>query len=161
MKSLIALALLQTGILLFLLFEFSFDDGDSPIDARTALAMAGHALTPTSSRHYFDDGAAYSDEERLRRIIREELAAIAEAPPTKPEAANETLPTEPESYAQGWAQWDSVAQQIDYHTSVGRISTMEMQKLQGEIAKLDKTQQREMLSRLTRALSSGQLEGHL
>ena len=90
----------------------------------------------------------YPDENRLRKIVREELAAqlgaLSEASAQKDSAAV----LEPEDEAKYQYQRELVAQQLEYHTSVGSISDTDMQKLQGEIAKLDEAGRKEMLSKL-------------
>ena len=103
----------------------------------------------------------YMDDNQLRQIIREELGAQLDGRSGSnidmdaPIASNATDNTEIQY------QRDLVAQQLDYHTSVGSISDTDMQKLQGEIAKLDEAGRKEMLGKLVRALNSGGLDGRL
>lgn len=101
------------------------------------------------------------DEDRLRRIIREELAAQL-GQQLRPTAADGPVtiagPRDPAEIEQ---QRKQVFQQLEYFTSFGRISEMEMQKLQSDIAKLDAAGRSEAMKELTRALNSGRLEGRL
>ena len=50
-------------------------------------------------------------------------------------------------------------QNLDYHIERGKISDMDMAKLQAEIARLDDDGRRQMLSLLAQAMNSGKLEG--
>lgn len=101
------------------------------------------------------------DEDRLRQIIREELAAQPGLP-IRSEAPGDSViaagPRNPDEIEQ---QRKQVFQQLEYFTSFGRISEMEMQKLQSDIAKLDAAGRSEAMKELTRALNSGRLEGRL
>lgn len=119
------------------------------------------AIVTTQPREYPDDPYFYADEDRLRQIIREELGAHVDyqggpasesAPPVVYSAAE---------IAEYEDRRERVVQQLDYYTSVGSISDVEMQQLHGEIATLDEAGQKEMLSKLTRAMNSGELSGRL
>ena len=107
------------------------------------------------------DTTAYVPEERIRQIIQEELRAElkhlsrSDQPPVTAISASSLDAAELEY------QRDHVSQQIDYYSSVGIISDLEMQQLQMEIAKLDATNRNEVLSQLIRALNSGRLDGRL
>lgn len=104
-------------------------------------------------------GLMPASEALLRRIIREELAAQGvNDPETERSGNNAVAPTDP---ADTRDRRDSVARQIDYYASLGEISDKEMLTLQAEIAKLDPSGRREMLGKLTRALNSGAIRGHL
>ncbi len=96
------------------------------------------------------------DEERLRSIIREELGAELGQLSNGERAA---VPAPPQDRMQ--AEQQQVLQQIQYFSSVGRISTAEMQKLQMDIAKLDAASRTAALQELNRALNSGRLDGRL
>ncbi len=97
------------------------------------------------------------DEERLRSIIREELGAELGQLSNGERAA--VPPAPPQDRMQ--AEQQQVLQQIQYFSSVGRISTAEMQKLQMDIAKLDAASRTAALQELNRALNSGRLDGRL
>ena len=97
----------------------------------------------------------------MRQIIREELAAQADGRPGPANQVDAVFASESTDKAENQYQREQVAQQLEYHASVGSISNADMQKLQGEIARLDEASRTEMLRELTRALNSGQLEGRL
>lgn len=97
------------------------------------------------------------DEQRLRQIVREELAtaggiAAARAPGAGP------APLPPEELAR---RREEIEQKLAFYRSAGRISEAEMSDLQGRIAKLDPASRREMLGRLTRAINAREIEGQL
>lgn len=161
MKTITILSLVQTGILLILLGKIVFFEEESTIpgDAEQNISASIPFDDPPTESHAAT--AYYPDENRLRKIVREELAAqlggLSEASAQKESAAV----LEPEDEAKYQYQRQQVAQQLDYHTSVGRISDTDMQKLQMDIAKLDEAGRREMLGKLTQAMNSGGLKGRL
>lgn len=161
MKTLTILSLLQTGILLILLGRFVLFEEQStvPVDAEQSTLVSSPFDAPSTDGHA--SAVYYPDENQLRKIVREELAAqlgtLSEA-----NAQNDSAAVlEPVDEAKYQYQRELVAQQLNYHTSVGRISDTDMQKLQMEIAKLDEAGRREMLGKLTRAMNSGELDGRL
>ena len=95
------------------------------------------------------------DEERLRQIIREELAALG------PAAASGARAAAPRDPARDRAQRERVAEQIDHYRSVGRISENEMAALQHDIAQLDPASRTEMLGALTRAMNAREIQGQM
>ena len=153
--------MVQTGILLILLGKIVLFEEEStvPGDAKQNTSVSNPFDDPSTDSHAATN--YYPDENRLRKIVREELAAqlgaLSEASAQKDSAAV----LEPEDEAKYQYQRELVAQQLVYFSSVGSISDMDMQKLQMEIAKLDEAGRREMLGKLTRAMNSGELEGRL
>ena len=100
------------------------------------------------------------DERKLRKIVREELRAqLGELAISVPQNNNDTVP-ETVSTAEYQFRLDTVSQNLDYYIEQGLISDAEMARLQTEIARLDAKGRRQMLSLLTQALNSGELEGH-
>ncbi len=161
MRTLTILVLVQTGILLILLGKIVLFEEESTIPA--------DAQQNTSVSDPFDDASTdshataihYLDENQLRQIIREELSAHLDSQPgpgNQEESATALSSTDTAEYQR---RRELVAEQLVYFSSVGSISDTDMQKLQGEIAKLDEASQKEMLGKLTRALNSGELEGRL
>ena len=152
---------MQTGILLILLGkivlfeEESTVPGDSERNALLSNPFDGASTDGHGSALY------YPDEYQLRKIVREELAAQLGALSASNAQDHSAAISGPEDEAKYQYQREMVAQQLNYHTSVGSISDSDMLKLQGEIAKLDAASRKEMLSELTRALNSGELEGRL
>ena len=162
MKTLTILGLVQTGILLVLLGKIVLFEEETTV--------AGHAeentlvsddLTNTQSQSNSSDTSSYADEDRLRQIIREELAAQPDGRFGPAKQVDAVFASSSTDNAENQYQRERVAQQLNYYMSVGSVSDADMQELQGEIAKLDEASRTEMLRKLTRALNSGQLEGHL
>ena len=161
MKTITILSFVQTGILLILfgkivLFEEeSTVSGDAEKNALVSIPFDDastdtHAIT-----------AYYPDEYQLRKIVREELAAQLGALSESGAQINPAVILDPEDEAKYQNQRERVAQHLEYHTSVGSISNVDMQKLQADIAKLDEVGRKEMMRRLTRVLNSGRLKGRL
>ena len=101
------------------------------------------------------------DEKLLRKIVREELSAQLEAYAAQQAAASAIEVPDPAVEAERRNQRELVEQELEHYINQGTISDLEMQHLELEIAKLDKDGQREMLSRLVRAMNSGELNGRL
>ena len=100
------------------------------------------------------------DENRLRKIVREELRAqLNESLASTPKAVEDDVP-EPVSEAEYQYRLDAALQNLDYYIEQGEISNEDMIKLQSEIALLDNEGRRQMLSQLARAMNSGELKGH-
>lgn len=124
--------------------------------APAAPGVATPAIVTSSTPAAPSAGAL--DEERLRQVIREELAALpapgaAGAPP-----AGALVPRDPE---RDRAQREQVAAQIAHYRSVGRISEAEMQGLQQDIAQLDPAARKEMLAALVRAMNAREIQGQM
>lgn len=92
------------------------------------------------------------DEERLRQVIREELAQLG-APVSATTAA-----MAPRDAERDRAQREQVASRIAHYRGVGRMSDAEMLELQGEIARLDPASRREMLATLMRAVNAREIQ---
>jgi hypothetical protein len=145
MKTLITLSVLQTiGIAALAVHAFR----EQPHVA-TDVRPTSPAANPVSS------AAPSFDEERLRAVIREELARLeprgdappAVAPPRNPSADRQRR--------------ESIEQRIEAYSAAGSITDSQMQELQAEIAKLDEASRRQMMSKLVRALNSGDIKGRL
>jgi hypothetical protein len=98
-------------------------------------------------------------EEQIRQVIREELGAYlldAAVHNGEPVVAHTTAdPGELQS------RRDTVSHQIEYYSSVGQISDLEMQNLQTDIANLDAAGRRDMIRKLVQEMNSGRLQGRL
>ena len=156
MKILIALAVVQTALLLILVGKLVLVDDEPAVAPRTEQSSF------VSDDYAYDQSPGYSyesgtqlDEYQLRQIIREELAALSDSGIGAGSQADAAVALSAAEIAEREYQRDQVAQQLNYHTSVGSISDMDMQKLQMEIAKLDAAGRTKMLRELTRALNSG------
>ncbi len=100
-------------------------------------------------------------EEQFRQIIREELSAHLRDSSAAAQRFDTPVTSAPIDTVQMQVRRDLVSQQIEYYSSVGQISDLDMQKLQTDIARLDPAGRREMMSRLVREMNSGRLEGRL
>jgi hypothetical protein len=151
-KALLVLCTLQTiGIVILLLHIF----GDEHAPAATV-----HATNPaavSSSPFASTSAAPLADEDRLRMIIREELAAQrtvqstgATPPPVaaRDEESNRVLQ-------------ERVAQQIEAYQASGSITDAQMQELHVQIAQLDAAGRKRMMSKLIRAMNAGDIKGRL
>jgi hypothetical protein len=156
MKILITLGVLQTiGIVVLILHALNTDD-HVPREQQTRIP--GTAISPTDMRAQHSSAALLADEERLRKIVREELTPllaqrIRQAKP----AAAERERNESEDRRRS----ELIAQQIETYRAVGSITDQQMQELQAGIAELDEASRKQMMSRLIRSLNSGELEGRL
>ncbi len=98
-------------------------------------------------------------EKRLRLIVREEVRSqLKEFGASLTQPANTEKP-EPVSAAEYQYRLEAAIQHLDYYIGEKEISNIDMANLQGEIARLDNEGRRQMLSLLTQALNSGELEG--
>jgi hypothetical protein len=162
MKALIVLILVQTGVLLLMFGKIvAIEEEMAPAMLDEKNTLLSDKFANTQSQSYSNDTYLYPNEDQLRQIIREELAAQLDSSFGPAEQMDAVFAPNSTEKAEDQYQREQVAQQLDYHTSVGRISDTDMQKLQMDIAKLDEAGRKEMLSELTRTLNSGQLKGRL
>ena len=161
MKTITILSLVQTAILLILLGKIVFFEEESTIsgDAEQYASVNNPFDAPSTDGHVAT--AYYPDENQLRQIIREELGAQLDGRSGPDEETDSFKESNTSDHPEYQYQRELVAEQLEFHTSVGSISDTDMQRLQGDIAKLDAAGQKEMLGRLTRALNAGQLDGRL
>jgi len=104
-------------------------------------------------------GTDPTSEKKLRQIVREEVGSQLKefgASLTQPANIEES---EPVSAAEYHYRLEAAMQHLDYYLGEKEISDIDMANLQGEIARLDDEGRRQMLSLLTQALNSGELEG--
>ena len=142
MKTLIALSVLQTIAIAALVVHAFREPAHVAVNVRPATPIAASTVAPA---------APSVDEDRLRAVIREELAQLhvqRDAPPPR------QRPVEPQQRA-------VVEQQIENYRGVGAITESQMQDLQADIAQLDDATRKQMMSKLIRALNSGDIKGRL
>jgi hypothetical protein len=155
------LAVAQTALILVLLFKVINLENQSnePVtDDQEAASSEQPAASQALGRPI--ENPRQLDENRLRQIVREELRAqLGESLASAAQAAEEEVP-DPVSEAEYQYRLDAAMQNLDYHIEQGEISNTDMIKLQSEIALLDEDGRRQMLGRLARAMSTGELEGH-
>lgn len=159
-KALTILSLVQTGLLILLFGRVvSLEDELAAQSPDEQTKFASYPFFPPPANDYSSQAYLPIDEDQLRRIIREELGAYsavtANAEGHEPEASI----SNPATLAENQYQLDRVSEQIEYFASVGRISDADMQDLQTEIARLDKTDRTATLRKLTQALNSGAIDG--
>ena len=159
MKTLTVLVLVQTGVLLLLFFKIVAIEKEMPAtryaDSNTAPSDALPVDAQSSQRN------SYPSEIQLRNIIREEFEAYLVAGSGSIDNEQVAMAAELNYTAENQYQLDAVAQELDYFESVGRISEMEMQNIQMDIAKLHKSDRGQMLKRLVRTMNTGDVKGHL
>lgn len=92
--------------------------------------------------------------------MREELAREHNRPATASDAlpAVSASPRDPQADLE---RREAIAQQIETYRGLGTITDAQMQELQAEIAHLDAASRSQMMSRLIRALNSGDIKGRL
>jgi hypothetical protein len=153
------LSLVQTAVLIVLLGKFVLFQQDTTVTERAVqnTVVSEPVYDPASDRSTI----YYMDDNQLRQIIREELAAQLDGRPGPDEKVDAVIVSNAADHSEIQYQRELVAQQLEYHTSVGSISDADMQKLQGDIAMLDAAGRTEMLGKLTRALNTGGLDGRL
>ena len=162
MKTLMALSLVQTVLIIFLLVKIAASDGDVSLSAHEQQILPVSDETSLLSTS-LQSNANYSNtgEERLRQIIREELSYYLETSSGSVNQERANTASIPRDKAKDDYQQELVDQKIEYYKSVGTISDNEMQELQMEIAKLNGTDQKQMLSKLVKALNSGEIGGSM
>src|SRR5262245_39293325 len=151
MKTLIALSVLQTIGIAALVVHVLREEPDAASGARPASPPAAEVLP---------HAAPGVGEERLRTIVREELARVRDLPA----ASGDTEPQVPAVHRNPSADLrrrEAVAQQIENYRAVGAITDAQMEELQSDIAQLDEASRKQMMSRLIRALNSGDIKGRL
>lgn len=151
MRTLVALAVIQTAILVFLAAKIVGMDR-TPVAATAAAATSPAPIAVHRTVQPLTAG-------QVRSIVAEELekhASIAAGPAeAQPVARSAAAATE---YGH---QVDAVTRQIDYYRSIGNISELQMVALQTEIGRLDKGDRQKMLNQLVKAISAGEIDGEL
>jgi hypothetical protein len=144
MRVLVILVALQCAGTAFLLWR-SLATGAAPTVAQSAPmpAPAASAWPPVPS--------GPTSDERLRQIIREELAQLG--------SGGAAVPATPRDAEADRAQREQVAGQIAHYRSVGRITEAQMFALQRDIARLDPAGRRDMMAELTRAMNAREIQG--
>ena len=150
MKTLIVLSVMQTiGIAALVVHAFRAErPAPDPLANPPAAAIAPGA-------------AQIVDEERLRRVIREELAQQHNRPASGHDTSAAQSAPPRAATAADLQRRDDIAQRIEAYAAMGAISDTQMMELQTDIARLDPASRRQMMSRLVRALNSGDLKGRL
>lgn len=161
-KALAVIALIQLAAIMVLLNKMAaLENGMAAAMNTKQIELQQEYASPAEPPINSEHANVLPVEERLRRIIREELSIQLADLPRRDQPRDAAVATNSTSEAEMESQRELVSQQLEYYSSVGSISDLEMQRLQMEIAKLDEAGRKEMLGVLVRALSSGRLEGRL
>lgn len=168
LKWLIALAIAQILTLGFFgLRVLAIDDRTAELAMQAAAANDNEAAAAAESPAPFAPTAARGGltADDVRQIIREELTALS-LPSTSPDGTTSTTTT-PTTTPTRVRTADSVylesmvQQDLQNYIIRGSINEAEMVDLQMKIARLPPEDRTEALIALTKALSSGDLQGHL
>ncbi len=158
MKTIITLSVLQLIFILFLLLKVMSTDGQTvSLIEDSANADRSAALEDMNNAGGNTDSF---NEDLLRRIVREELRAQLDRMPSQ--GVNSTEEIIPDTISQSEYQYrlDAALQNLDYYVKQGEISDAEMAELQMSLISLDQEGRRQILSLLSKALSSGELKGN-
>lgn len=161
MKALSILSVVQTIVILFLLVKLIDIDNrirsTAPAGQNTSvIEMAGMPAILTNS----DGTNHYLTAEQLRDILGEELQIYLGTKTSADKENNLKDASNPIHNADNQYELELVAQKIEYFSSIGTISDLDMRELQMDIAKLNKEGQKRMLKQLTKAMNTGQIKGH-
>ena len=161
MRTLIVIALLQTGLLLAIFGKVVLSDDAATENRPPEPRATPSPFAPDTRSPAAIDGGMLVDEQLLRDVIRQELAAYSGAWNGGQQTPDEEEAYDPQVEAERLAKREYVEQRIEYYSSVGYISDAEMQLLKSEIARLDPDGRRIMMERLIQALNSGAIDGRL
>jgi hypothetical protein len=157
MKILYALCGLQLAGIAYLAAKPDHNHEDAataktPIAAETdsSEAFAG-AILPVANNDVQTFETAALSEDNIRRIIREELAAVQETRPA------EEPPRMPPHLAE--QQRRAVDRQVDFLIAKGVANETDFAQLQMAAAKLPPDERQAVMNRLTRAMSAGDIDG--
>jgi hypothetical protein len=161
-KALAVIALIQLAAIILLYNKMAaVENGVAAAISTKQIELQQEYPSQTEASINPDHANVLPVEERLRQIIREELSTLLADLPRRDQTRDAAVATNSTLEAEIESQRKLVSQQLDYYSSVGNISDLEMQQLQMDIAKLDAAGRNEMLRELTRALNTGRLEGRL
>ena len=161
MKFLSALVVLQTfliAVLLWKIMELSVPAVNTA-PATISSTNIEQAIQSASSSPIAEHHAALT-ESQIRRIIRQELAAVLNDLYANSAFDGQADADDPITPAEYQRRLDLAQVQLDYFIEQGNISSADMADLQGDIARLDAESRQYLLNMLSRAISSGDLEGH-
>jgi hypothetical protein len=155
-RFLLALNVLQT-IGVFVLLSWSVHESQSCLEPRlqaTSVTTASpHSMGSDSERI-----ASSPDEERLRTIMREELRRQLQSHANEYRAPAPAVVEQPRDAAEDRRRQELVAQQVETYISVGSITQQQILDLQAQMAPLDAKTRTKVMSRLMKAVNSGDLD---
>ena len=168
MKFLIALSAFQAVLIAFFGLRVMEIDARTNKIARIVETDATQTERPRTDSYSLNSSVRNSPTiEDIRHLLREELAALEEGSPlaqkrrlTSERSANNTSPNGgADSAVDTIYLKDTVVRDIDSYINLGRIEPAEMSVLQTKIARLPPSDRQEMLSKLTKAMNAGDLQG--
>jgi hypothetical protein len=159
MKILIGLSLLQTIAIIVLIAMGGANSGS--VQQQSAGAAIVLPQRQASQSELSNQSPSSFDEERLRSVIREELAAQQQNVNRGQDGAAKLAVPDAQAAAQMRNQSQLVAQKIEGYKGVGAVTNRQMQELLGEIDQLDEQNRAQMMSALARAINTGALKGRL
>lgn len=157
---LIVLLGIQVTLTLGLLVKLSSFETNRATDANPVSpppASVKVATIPAESRPLADDTRL--SEYQLRRIIRDEISRLMPA-----DSGAETDPVSNEPVldpAEIQYQRNLVIQELEALKGQAEASTAELDRLLGDIARLDPQSRNELLAMLNRAMNRGEIRGNL
>lgn len=154
-RLLMAMAVLQTIGVVMLLTRWSDDEPTSTLEVRLQETLA-KALSSCSGGA--DRLASLPDEDRLRGILREEFARQPQARVDEHVTAPTAVAAKPRDDAAARLQRELVTHDVQSYISRGSITDRQLNDLQAQMATLDAKTRRQLMSRLIKAMSSGDLE---
>lgn len=159
MRALTILCLLQTALLLAVLFELSDEQPAGHEGPAASEAQSMRAVSNPFARPVARPAAAGIGEQDLRRVIREELQRLADDGHIRTVAVSGTDKTGTRDPVEQRELREHVNRQLEYYKSLGSVSPRQMSQLQRDIARLDSTGRQQMLSKLVRAMNAREIDG--
>src|SRR5262245_61099743 len=151
MRTLIVFAVLQTVGTLVLVIHLFMGQAAPEQDPHQP---RGAQISPPNTLSCSNVSAPLADEQRLRKIIREELVQLRLQSNPPQSGASVTVAADSRNDPRNRERQELVAQQIETYRAVGSITDQQMIELQAAIARLDEGSRRQMMSRLIRAMNS-------
>ena len=161
MKILSSLVIIQTALVLLLFVKLGAiedrldvrSDHDEPTTLNES-AVTSDPLNPPPTAQEKLDG------KQLRRIVREELLAVlSHELASKIQAGDEEIPAYDRAEMQ--YQRELVIQELEYLKQQQNVTSVELDKLMGDIAQLDPESRTELLRMLNQAMNRGEIKGKL
>ena len=160
-KILSVLGVAQIALVLLLFMKLDSFEGRMDMLTNSVGQVQGAALevAPTSQNQPLA-GTPGLDGQEVRRIVREELLAVRGT--DSPAQNSEPVPAAPVfDEAEMQYQRDRVTRELDFLKEQDEVTTMELDRLMGDIAQLDPQSRTEMLKMLNRAMNRGEIKGNM
>jgi len=165
LKIIALLAVVQIALAIFLISKLeSHEDRIDALVVTEAQPIASGSttgLSTLSSRDNSIDGQTGDDNQQLRRIIREELQAALSHIDSNSQTTNPNQETPVYDALEMQYQRELVIQELEALKQQAEVTGGELERLMGDIAKLNPEARTEMINMLNQALNRGEIEGHL